>query len=348
LPLQLCSIPAIDITAQAATRARHATLTKPPGSLGRLEDLGIQLAGISGKLRPSLTRKTAFVIAANHGVAAEGVSAYPAKVTIQMIRNFLRGGAAINVLAKQAGARVSVVDVGVAEDLEPQPGLIIRKIAYGTRNLAKEPAMTRQQAEAAIQVGLELAHDESTRGVDLIATGEMGIGNTTPAAAIIATLTGVPVARVTGRGTGVDTPTLARKVILLEHALDFHRPDPRDPLDVLSKVGGLEIGALTGLILGAASRRVPVVLDGFIASAAALLAAALLPEVLPFLLAGHQSAEPGHAVALTHLHLSPLLDLGLRLGEGTGAVLAFHVLEAAARVLDEMATFEEAGISAKP
>jgi nicotinate-nucleotide--dimethylbenzimidazole phosphoribosyltransferase len=347
LALELCSIPGIDIGAQQAARARHATLTKPPGSLGLLEDLGIQLAGITGNVRPTVARKVVFVMAADHGVAAEGVSAYPAEVTMQMVQNFLRGGAAITVLAKQASARVLIVDVGVAGELKPHPGLILRKVAYGTRNLAKEPAMTRHQAEETIHAGIELAHNEIDRGMDLVATGEMGIGNTTPSAAIVAALVGVPVAKVTGRGTGVDESSLARKIALLENALTLHRPNPRDPLDVLSKVGGLEIGALTGLIIGAASRRVPVVLDGFIAGAAALVATALVPGTQPFLLAAHQSAEPGHAIALRHLRLVPLLDLGLRLGEGTGAVLAFHLIEASARILNEMATFEEAGVSAK-
>jgi nicotinate-nucleotide--dimethylbenzimidazole phosphoribosyltransferase len=342
-----CRIPAIDAAAQEAARARHALLTKPPGSLGRLEELGVQLAGIFANPRPSVARKVVFVMAGDHGVAVEGVSAYPSQVTVQMVHNFLSGGAAINVLARQAGARVLVVDVGVAEELAPQPGLILRKVARGTRNLAKEPAMTRQQAEEAIQVGVDLACAESDRGMDLVAAGEMGIGNTTASAAIVSVLAGVPVSKVTGRGTGLDEPGLARKVAVIERALALHQPDPKDPLDVLSKVGGLEIGALAGLMLGAASRRVPVVIDGFISGAAALLAVALAPELQSFLLAAHQSAEPGHAVALSHLRLRPMLELGLRLGEGTGAVLAFHLIEAAARVLDEMATFAEAGVSAQ-
>jgi nicotinate-nucleotide--dimethylbenzimidazole phosphoribosyltransferase len=290
-------------------------------------------------------RKAVIVMAADHGVAAEGVSAYPAAVTPQMVLNFVRGGAAINVLARLAGARVVVVDIGVAADLAPQPGLRVRKVAPGTASFARGPAMTRGQAEAAIQVGLDTVADEIASGLDLVATGDMGIGNTSASAAIVAALTGLPVAAVTGRGTGVDDAGLDRKVAVVEQALAINRPNPLDPLDILAKVGGLEIAGLVGVILGAAAQRVPVVVDGFISGTAALVAARLAPEVSPFLIAGHQSVEIGHAVVLDQLGLQPLLTLDLRLGEGTGAVLAFHLVEAAARLLSEMATFAEAGVS---
>lgn len=340
-------IPPPDPAAQAAARARQDMLTKPPGSLGRLEALSIQLAAITGQPRPSVARKAVIVMAGDHGVTAEGVSAYPAEVTAQMVLNFLRGGAAINVLARQADARVVVVDIGVAADFEPQPGLERRKVAHGTQNLACGPAMTRAQAEAAIAVGRQVIEAEIAKGLDLVATGDMGIGNTTPSAAIVAAITGHPAKDVTGRGTGVDEAGLARKIAVVERALAVNRPDARDPLDVLSKVGGLEIAGLVGVVLGAAAHRVPVVLDGFISGAAALVAAELVPAVKPYLIAAHQSVEIGHRVILQHLGLRPLLDLDLRLGEGSGAVIAFHLIEAAARILNEMATFAEAGVSAR-
>lgn len=345
--MKLPAIPLVDSGAQAAARARQDTLTKPPGSLGRLEELSIQLAAITGRPRPSVARKAVVVMAADHGVTVEGVSAYPAAVTPQMVLNFCRGGAAINVLARQAGARVVVVDIGVAADFDPQPGLIIRKIASGTQNMAQGPAMTRAQAEAAINEGIDVLQSEFTKGLDLVATGDMGIGNTTPSAAIAAAITGMPVSKVAGRGTGVDDAGLAHKVTVIERALAVNKPDPNDALDVLSKVGGFEIAGLAGVIIGAAAKRVPVVIDGFISGAAALIAAGLAPEVKPYLIAAHQSVEIGHRIMLEHLGVRPLLDFDLRLGEGTGAALAFHIVEAAARILDEMATFAEAGVSEK-
>ncbi len=345
--LTLPSIPPIDVSAQNAARARQDQLTKPAGSLGQLEDLSVQLAAITGQLNPLLTRKAVVVMAGDHGVAHEGVSAYPAEVTPQMVSNFLHGGAAINVLARQAGAHVIVVDVGVNADFDPVPGLKRRKVARGTQNMVRGPAMTRTQAEEAIAVGLDIVEEEFAKGLDVIATGDMGIGNTTPSAAICAVLTGLPVAQVTGRGTGVDDAGLQHKVAMIERALDVNRPDRSDPLDVLSKVGGLEIAGLTGVIIGGAAHRVPVVIDGFISGAAALIAAALVPEVKPYLIAAHQSVEIGHRAMLEHLGLRPLLNLNLRLGEGTGAALAFHLIEAAVRILNEMATFDEAGVSHK-
>ena len=286
-------------------------------------------------------------MAADHGVAAEGVSAYPAEVTPQMVLNFVRGGAAINVLARQASTRVIVVDIGVASNLEPQRGLRLRKIARGTQNIVRGPAMTLSQAETAIAEGIDVVQAEIANGLDLVATGDMGIGNTTASAAIVAALTGQPVAQVTGRGTGVDDAGLARKIAVVERALAVNKPNPKDALDVLIKVGGFEIGGLAGVIIGAAAKRVPVVIDGFISGAAALIAVGLCPDVRPYLIAAHKSVEVGHRAALDHLDLKPLLDLNLRLGEGTGAVLAFHLVEAAARILDEMATFAEAGVSDK-
>jgi nicotinate-nucleotide--dimethylbenzimidazole phosphoribosyltransferase len=347
MSLNLPAIPAPDLAAAEAARARQATLTKPGGSLGRLEDLSVQLAAITGQARLSVARKAVIVMAGDHGVTAEGVSAYPAEVTPQMVLNFLHGGAAINVLARQAQARVVVVDVGVASDLSPMPGLVLRKVAHGTRNMVHGPAMTRAEAEAAIGVGLEVVQAEIANGLDLVATGDMGIGNTTPSAAMAAVITGRPVAQVTGRGTGVDDAGLARKVANIERAIAVNRPDPKDALDVVSKVGGFEIAGLAGVILGAAARRVPVVIDGFISGAAALLAVGLRPEVKPYLIAAHQSVEIGHRAVLEFLGLQPLFDLGLRLGEGTGAVLAFNLVEASARVLNEMATFADASVSEK-
>jgi nicotinate-nucleotide--dimethylbenzimidazole phosphoribosyltransferase len=332
---------------QAAARARQNNLTKPAGSLGRLEELSIQLAGILGQERPSIARKAVIVMAGDHGVVAEGVSAFPAEVTPQMVLNFLYGGAAINALAKAAGARVIIVDMGVAVDMPDHPELIKRKIAYGTQNMAVGPAMTRQQAEAALQAGIDIVTAEIENGLDLVAVGEMGIGNTTSAAAITAVFTGLPAAEITGRGTGVDDAGLARKVKVIEKALAVNKPDANDAMDVLMKVGGLEIAGLAGVVLGAAARRVPVVIDGFISSAAALVAAELVPAVKPYLIGSHESVEIGHQAILQHLGVRPLFDLNLRLGEGTGAAIAFNIIEGAARVLDEMATFAEAGVSGR-
>jgi nicotinate-nucleotide--dimethylbenzimidazole phosphoribosyltransferase len=332
---------------QAAARERQNNLTKPPGSLGRLEELSIQLAGILGQERPSIARKAVIVMAGDHGVVAEGVSAFPAEVTPQMVLNFLHGGAAINVLAKAANARVVIVDMGVAVDMPDHPGLIKRKVAYGTQNMAVGPAMSREQAEAAIQAGIDIVMAEIERGLDLVAIGEMGIGNTTPATAITAVFTGLPVADLTGRGTGVDDAGLARKVEVIEKALAVNKPDSSEAMDVLMKVGGLEIAGLAGVVIGAAAQRVPVVIDGFISSAAALVAAELVPAVKPYLIGSHESVEVGHQAILQRLGIRPLFDLNMRLGEGTGAAIAFNIIEGAARVLDEMATFAEAGVSGK-
>lgn len=330
-----------------AARQRQNNLTKPPASLGRLEELSIQLAGITGQAFPSLERKAVIVMAADHGVAIEGVSAYPAEVTAQMVLNFLRGGAAINVLARQAGARVTVVDIGVASELESMPGLVQRKVMCGTRNQAKGPAMTRAEAEQAIQVGMDVLDEEFARGLDIVATGDMGIGNTTPSSAIVAAITGLPVSQVVGRGTGIDDQGLQRKVNVIEQSLAVNQPDANDALDVLHKVGGLEIAGLAGVMIAAAGHRIPVLVDGFISTAAAMIAVGLSPRVRDYLISAHQSVEIGHQAMLKHLDLKPLLDLNLRLGEGTGAALAFHLIEASTRILREMATFDEAGVSNK-
>jgi nicotinate-nucleotide--dimethylbenzimidazole phosphoribosyltransferase len=325
--------------------ARHLdSLTKPPGSLGRLEEIALRLALLRGGA-PEIRHPVIFTFAADHGVVAEGVSAYPQVVTAQMVENFLRGGAAVNVLARQAGARLVVADFGVAAPLERSERLVACPIGPGTANIAAGPAMTREQAIRAIETGAALAQQALDAGADLLATGEMGIGNTTAASAIAAVLTGGAPERVTGRGTGVDDATLGRKVAVVRRAVEVNRPDARDGLDVLAKVGGFEIGGLVGVILAGAARRVPVVLDGFIAGAAALIAVALAPAARHVLFAAHRSAEPGHALVLDHLELAPYLDLSLRLGEGTGAALFIHLARAAALVWSEMATFKAAGVS---
>jgi len=331
--------------AMAAARARQDRLTKPQGSLGRLEELSVQVAGITGNPRPVIREKAVIVVAGDHGVAAEGVSAYPQEVTAQMVYNFLRGGAGINVLARHVGARVTVVDAGVAVDLQPHPALKIRKMGYGTGNIACGPAMSREQAVQALEVGIALVAEERSHGLDIVAPGDMGIANTTPATAIAAAVTGLPPAAVAGRGTGLDDAGLARKIAVVEQALRVNRPNPRDGVDLLAKVGGFEIGVIAGIILGAAAYRVPVVIDGFISTAGALIAAALAPQVTAYCIAAHNSSEPGHRAMLEHLKLTPLLDLKMRLGEGTGAALAMSLVEAACKVLNEMATFAEAGVS---
>lgn len=337
----------LDDRAATAARRRQDSLTKPAGSLGRLEELSIRIAGITGRERPRLTNPAVIVMAADHGVARQGVSAFPAEVTPQMVLNFLRGGAAINVLARHVGARVVVVDIGVAIDLPPHPNLVSRKLAYGTADFSQEPAMSYETARQAIAVGIACANETIDSGVDLLATGEMGIANTTAASAVVAAITRRPVSEVTGRGTGIDDSGLARKIAVIDQALHRYQPNPDDGLDVLAKVGGLEIGGLAGVILGAAARRVPVVIDGFIAGAAALIAATLAPAATAYMIAGHRSVERGHAAVFSHLDLQPLLDLNMRLGEGTGAVLAMSICQAACKILDEMATFAEAGVSEK-
>jgi len=338
----------LDEIAMQSAQVRQDMLTKPPGSLGRLEELSIQLAGITTNPFPSMELKTVIVMAADHGVTREGVSAYPSEVTPQMVLNFLHGGAAINVLARQANARVVVVDMGVASEIEDASGeLVRRKIGLGTANLARGPAMTREQAIESIQSGIEICETEIARGVDILATGDMGIGNTTPSAAIACSLMGQAPENVVGRGTGLDDAGLKRKIDVITRALDVNRPNANDALDVLAKVGGFEIGGLAGVILAAAANRKPVVIDGFISTAAAMIAVSLAPAARSYIIAAHVSQERGHKLMLEWLGLKPLLDLNLRLGEGTGAALAFHLIEASTRILREMATFREAGVSDK-
>lgn len=332
------------VEAMAGAQARLDSLTKPPGSLGQLERLAVQLAGATGEIAPEILPATVLVMAGDHGVTAEGVSAFPSEVTPQMVQNFLAGGACINVLARSAGARVRVVDVGVAVPIA-HPDLDVRKVRPGTANMATGPAMTRAEAEQAIAVGIQVAQDEIAHGARTLLLGEMGIGNTTPSAALVAVLGGRPVAQVVGRGTGLDDKGVQRKAAVIERAIAVNRPHPADPIDVLAKVGGLEIGALAGVMLGAAAAGHPVVLDGFITSAAALLAARIEPRVLPYLVASHQGSETGHAITLELLGLTPLLRLDLRLGEASGAALALPLIDNATRVLREMATFASAGVS---
>ncbi len=335
----------LDTAAMAAAETRQGQLTKPPQALGRLESLSIRLAGITGKVQPSMARKAVAVMAGDHGVCDEGVSAYPSEVTAQMVYNFVAGGAGINVLSRHVGARVIVTDVGVAADLAGVAGVRHCKVRPGTANMAEGPAMTRAEAIRALEVGIALVEEEVAHGLDLIGTGEMGIGNTTPSSAIIAALTGLPVARVTGRGTGITEAGLALKIAVIERALACNVPNPRDPVDVLAKVGGLEIAALAGVYLGAAAHRIPVVMDGFISGAAALVAVRLCRGVADYILPSHLSVEVGHQVVFAELGLTPLFDLEMRLGEGTGAVLAMSLIDAAAKVLSEMATFESAGVN---
>jgi nicotinate-nucleotide--dimethylbenzimidazole phosphoribosyltransferase len=337
----------LDDKAMHSARARQDMLTKPPGSLGRLEGLSIQLAGITGKQSPSLKDKVIITMAGDHGVVAEGVSAYPQEVTRQMVINFLRGGAAINVLARHIGARVVVVDMGVASDVPAGDVLVVRKIALGTANMSRGPAMGRDQAVESILKGVEVVEEEIQRGLDIVGTGDMGIGNTTPSAAIACALMKQHPKEVAGRGTGVDDEGLKRKIAAIERALSVNRPDPGDGLDVLSKVGGFEIGGLAGVMLGAAAQRKPVMVDGFISTAAAMIAVAIAPVCRDYLIAAHRSKEHGHGLMLEWLALNPLLDFDLRLGEGTGAALGITIAEAACKILAEMATFGEAGVSGK-
>ncbi len=339
------SIAALNEDAMRDARTRLDSLTKPRTSLGRLEDLAVQLAGITGNVRQRLPDKALVLMAADHGVVEEGVSAYPQAVTAQMVANFLQGGAAVNVLARQAGARVTVVDIGVASDLDAHPGLHHAKVAFGTENFARGPAMTREQASQAIKHGFDAVSRELERGVDLLATGEMGIGNTTASSAITAVLLDQPSAEITGAGTGLSHEQIADKVSVIERAIAVNQPDTTDPLDVLSKLGGYEIAGLVGVILKSAAERRPVLIDGFIAGTAALVAARLCPAAVNYMIAAHCSPEPGHQRILDELGLRPLLDLDLRLGEGTGAILAMHLIDAALALIDEMATFEEAAVA---
>lgn len=323
---------------------RLNSLTKPVGSLGVLEDLVVQLSGITGEILPTVKNKMVIVMAGDHGVVEEGVSAAPQSVTPQMVYNFLNGGAAINVLARLAGAEVKVVDVGVADPSLYSTNLISRKIRLGTANMVKGPAMGRDEALNAIKVGIEIAQAEIDQGINLLATGEMGIGNTTPSSAILAVYSNASLSTIVGPGVGLNRTGIQKKIDTIETALHINKPDPNDPIGVLAKVGGLEIASMTGLILGSAARRVPIVIDGFISGASALLACKIAPQVKDYIIASHLSEEPGHRILLEVIGLKPMLQMRLRLGEGTGAALAFNLVEAATRIMKEMATFEEAGV----
>jgi nicotinate-nucleotide--dimethylbenzimidazole phosphoribosyltransferase len=345
----LKEIKPLDSSAMAAAQSRQSSLTKPHGSLGRLEELSTQIAGIKGQVKPKLEHKTIITMAADHGVVAETVSLYPQEVTRQMVLNFLKGGAAINVLAGQIGARVIVVDMGVKGGFQPLPGLLCKMIDFGTKNMAHGPAMTRQQAIDAIEAGIQVVEAEMAKRLDIIGTGDMGIGNTTASSAIFAALSGKSPKKITGRGTGIGDRQLAHKIKVIEKALSVNKPNSKDPIDVLAKVGGFEIGGLVGVILAGAAYRMPVVIDGFISGAAALIATGLSPQAKDYLIAAHLSAEAGHDLLLQFLGLKPLFNLNMRLGEGTGAVLGIFLAEAAVGTLSQMATFAEAGVSeAKP
>lgn len=346
LTATLNRITPLDAELLQQTQTRLDNKTKPPGSLGRLEEFARRLVAISGQHLPDLSKKVIFTFAGDHGVVEEGVSAFPKEVTPQMVFNFLLGGAGVNVLARHAGAEVRVVDVGVDFDFANCPGLIHRKVSHGTANLAKESAMTREQCLAAIAVGLDLADQCVTEGVGLVGTGEMGIGNTTPSSALIAAISGLSPEQVTHRGTGINDQALQVKIKAISQGLSINCPDPTDPLDVLTKLGGLEIAAITGLVLGCAANRIPVVVDGFISTAGALIASELNPHVKEYLFAAHESVEIGHRFMLERIGVRPILNLDLRLGEGTGAALAMPLLEASVKILAEMATFEQAGVSA--
>jgi nicotinate-nucleotide--dimethylbenzimidazole phosphoribosyltransferase len=352
--LPLPSIDPVDREWIARAEAHQLTLTKPPGSLGRLEEVANRIAAIQRSLTPKVDRARIIIFAADHGVTIEGVAPYPSAVTGQMVANFLTGGAAVNALARVAAAEVQVVDIGVASDLSPgnpgnpvntDTGVRRHRVMHGTRNFAREPAMTREQAQAALSVGIEMGREAITDGVDIIGLGEMGIGSSTTASAVAAALTGLPVATVTGRGTGADEAMLRRKIEVIEQALQRHSPDSTDAFDVLAKVGGLELAGLAGLTLAAAAGRKVVVTDGFIATAGAALAVRLCPAARDYLFAAHRSPEPGHGALLALIGHEPLLDLKMRLGEGTGAALACVLIRAAVAAFTQMATFSSAGVS---
>jgi len=348
LETTLAAIGPADEPAMAAARDLQARLTKPAGSLGVLEELSVRLAGLAGACPPPLPEPAAIaVFAGDHGVHAQGVTPWPQEVTAQMVLNFVAGGAVINAFARQVGASLMVVDVGVAVPLHGGDNLLEANVRRGTRDLTVEPAMTTEEARAALEVGISVAGALVEGGAKCLLTGDMGIANTTPAAALIAAFTGAGAAAVTGRGTGIDDETYARKVAVVESAIARHAPDPARPLATLAALGGLEHAALAGFILGAAARRVPVIVDGVIAGSAAVVAAAFAPDAVAAMVAGHRSVEPGATVALDHLGLSPLLDLGMRLGEGTGAALALPIVAGAVRVLHDVATFDSAGVTEK-
>ena len=344
----IASIPTLDQAWHERALLRLDSLTKPLGSLGRLEEIAARIVAICEQEFPILSSKVIFTLAADHGVTAEGVSAYSREVTRQMVLNFLSGGAAINVLCRQFGIEIVVVDIAVDGDTSGLEGLVQMKVARGTKNMALGPAMTRAETFAALEAGITLANRAQSEGKNLVGIGEMGIGNTTAASALAAVISGKPAREVTGRGAGLDEQGLGHKISVIEQALRVNRPNASDPVDVLSKVGGFEIAGMAGLVLGAAAQRIPVVIDGFISTAAAAIAAAINPRVTAFLFPSHQSTEPGHAALLRFIGLEPFLNLKMRLGEGTGAALAMPLIEASTKLLKEMATFSAAGVSESP
>lgn len=336
----------LDEIAGKQADAHIHTLTKPLGSLGRLEELAVQLAKMTADPFPQVTPPGVLVFAADHGVVAEGVSAFPQEVTAQMVLNFLNGGAAINVFSRQIGALFNIVDVGVASDI-PAEGYVNRKVRYGTANFVQEDAMTRAEAERCVEVGFQAAESIVGEGAKTIIIGEMGIGNTTSSSAILKVLTGKPIETLVGLGTGINSETLSRKISVIHRGIEARKPNPSDPFDVLAKIGGLEIGAMAGAALGGAANRIPVLVDGFISTVAALLAVNINPRVADYMIVGHRSQEPGHIEALSALQKTPLLDLHMRLGEGSGAAVAFPILQSACNMIREMATFASAGVSDK-
>ncbi|MBA7584229.1 Nicotinate-nucleotide--dimethylbenzimidazole phosphoribosyltransferase [subsurface metagenome] len=336
-----------DLSLAKQAQVRLDNLTKPRGSLGRLEELAKQIVSITANLNPRIKKKAIIVMAADHGVVEEGISAYPREVTPQMVYNFLNGGAAINVLARHIGAEVLVVDVGVAADFQEHQSLMLEKIGYGTKNIVKGPAMTDEQAVKSLEVGIEAAEEMIKEGYDIIATGDMGIGNTTASSAIAAVICRTDVESVTGYGTGIDDRCLENKINVIKKAISVNKPDAADGIDVLSKVGGFEIGGIAGIILGCASGRTPVVIDGFISGAGALIAAAISPDSTNYMIASHCSSEKGHRIVLDRLSLKPLFDFDMRLGEGTGAAIGISIIEVSVKILNEMATFSQAGVSEK-
>jgi len=338
----------LDKALMQKAQTRLDNLTKPQGSLGRLEELAKNIVGITRQEMPKTKNKVVFTFAADHGVTDEGVSLFPKEVTAQMVYNFLNNGAGINVLARHAGARVAVADLGVASDLKTKgKKLYIKKIGYGTKNMVNGAAMTRGEAIKSIEAGIEIFEAEFKKGINIACTGEMGIGNTTAASAITAVCTGTPAAKITGRGTGLDDKALLKKIAVIKTAIKINKPNKNDALDVLAKVGGFEIGGLAGVILAAAAHKVPVVVDGFISASAALIAYGLEPKTKDYMIASHTSVECGHKVIWDYLGLIPLLNLNLRLGEGTGAALCLPIIEASIKIMGEMATFAHANVSKK-
>ena len=339
------NIEEVSIDPDGEIRDRLNKLAIPSGSLGRLEEFATVYASIKGSINAPIRHKVVFTMAGDHGVSSEGVSAFPQEVTRQMVENFLEGNATVNIFARHVGARVVIVDCGVNAEFEPREGLKIKKVGYGTGNIAHGPAMSTEQAIQSLEVGIEVLNEEFCNGLDIVATGDMGIANTTPSSAIIACLTELDVSKVTGRGTGLDNWEVERKIGIIERALDINELDPSDPIDVLAKIGGFEIGGIAGLCLAAASHKIPVLIDGFISTAAALIACAIEPKVNGYIIASHVSAENGHRIALEKLGKKAILDLNLRLGEGTGAVLGINLVEAGVKILTQLATFSKGRVS---